>query len=330
MSVQEILMNKIVLVQSPQQSYPLAKPRRSIWRGIRANFFAESVGSADSSPICADSSSRQSRRDVLHTGNKIACSIAILTFNSAKTLERALVSAEHFAQIIICDGGSTDETITLAQKYGALVIQQDTQFKDSINKISNFSGVRNQMLDVAVHPWFFYLDSDELLREPLVEEIKKVIEQNVPAAYWVPRKYTLGGVVVDNAATYPTLQMRFFHRDAVNKFIKTIHERIEVKPNTQVKTLHEYMLVPMIEDPIELRKKWDYYVELEYARRNSMSFSAWLQLLFENTKVSTLYFLRFIRNSLFRRGTKMPWALEYERHRYHWNLVRRLWQRMKF
>ena len=48
---------------------------------------------------------------------KIPCTVGILTKNSGKTLKRALESVKDCAEIIISDGGSTDSTIIIAEKY---------------------------------------------------------------------------------------------------------------------------------------------------------------------------------------------------------------------
>ena len=60
----------------------------------------------------------------------IHATVGILTFNSAQTLERALESVKDLAEIIICDGGSTDATREIALKYGARIIDQDKKFKN--------------------------------------------------------------------------------------------------------------------------------------------------------------------------------------------------------
>ncbi|MES2087682.1 MAG: glycosyltransferase family 2 protein [Patescibacteria group bacterium] len=260
------------------------------------------------------------------TGNKIQCSVGILTFNSGESLQKALDSVANFSEIIICDGGSTDETLSLARAYGVKVLIQASEFKDANNKIIDFSGVRNQMLEAASHSWFFFLDSDELMTPKLETEINTIISTGHPsAAFWVPRKYVLQGEVVDCAATYPTQQMRFFHKGAVTHFIKSIHERIEVKSGSPVLKLENYMLVPMNPDPMFHRQKWNHYIELEATRRGQISLWGWLLVCLENAKISALYFFRYIRNLIFCRGTRLPWRLEWERHVYHLNICRRFW-----
>lgn len=258
--------------------------------------------------------------------HKIQCTVGILTLNSASTLKDALESVKNFAEIIICDGGSTDDTLALARAYGAKVIVQDPQFKDGSNKIIDFAGVRNQTLSVATYPWFFYLDSDELMSVDLENEIGALIfSGHLATAFWVPRKYVLSGELINCASTYPTKQMRFFHRDAVKSFIKTIHERIEVREGAPILKLKNFMLVPMNPDPMFHRRKWSHYINLEISRRGDISFLDWLMVCAENFKISALYLFRYLRNILFCKGHSLPWRLERERHIYHLNICRQFW-----
>lgn len=261
--------------------------------------------------------------------NKIPCTIAILTHNSATTLGRALESVRDFDEIIVCDGGSIDRTLEIARAAGARVLEQAAEFKDESGRIKDFAGIHNQALHASKYDWHFYLDSDEVMTPKLVAEIHSEIFENLrinrPAVYWVDRKYELKGRVVDCAATYPTRQMRFFHKNAVTEFIKPIHERINPKPDVVIKTTKNFMLVPVSSDPKVWREKWRHYIGLEVARRGKISFWQWFGVCLENLKVSALYLFRYIRNLIFCRGTKMPLVLEWERHVYHWNLCRMLW-----
>lgn len=259
--------------------------------------------------------------------NKIQCTVGILTFNSATTLKRALESVRDFAEIIVCDGGSTDDTLSLARAYGAKVLSQDPAFRGEDNKLTDFGGVRNQMIESAAFGWFFSLDSDELLTEALADEIRSIISSGHPAAaFWVPRKYMLESTVIECAATYPTRQVRFFHRDSVTGFIKSIHERVNVREGMPLLALKKFMLVPIDPSPAFHRAKWVHYIELEAARRGTLTVRQWLGLCAENLKVSLLYAVRFVRNALFCRGARLPWRLEWERHVYHVNLCRRFWR----
>ncbi len=258
--------------------------------------------------------------------SKIPCTIAILTKDNEATIGQAIESANAFDECLICDGGSSDRTHDIARASLARIIDQDSRFKDATGRISDFSGVHNQMLEASTHDWHFYLDSDELMTPELVEEIRSIVSANKPGAWWVNRKYSLEGETVMCAATYPTRQMRFFHKSAVTGFIKPIHERINPKPDASIGTTRNFMLVPVSPDPKVWREKWQHYIALEVARRGTISFWDWVRVCMENAKVSLLYGFRLVRNAFFCGGARMPFALEWERHVYHWNLCKALWK----
>ncbi len=262
--------------------------------------------------------------------DKISCTVGVLTFNNESSLGDTLDLLKGFAEVIICDGGSTDRTLDIAKSHGCKIIFQDPEFKRPDGKIKDFAGVRNQMLDSASHRWFLYVDSDEILTPELIAEISSVVSAGNPGAYWIPRKYVVNGLIIDCASTYPAKQMRLFHRDAVNRFIKTIHERIEVKPEAKISELRNYMLIPMTTDTASIQRKWDYYLDLEEARRGTITIWQWLQICGENLKISALYTLRTFRNMLFCHGNGMPLALELQRHIYHIKMCRRLFKKVKF
>ena len=54
---------------------------------------------------------------------RINATVGILTFNSGKVLRRALESVSDFDDILLCDGGSTDDTLEIARAVGARVMQ---------------------------------------------------------------------------------------------------------------------------------------------------------------------------------------------------------------
>lgn len=252
----------------------------------------------------------------------IPASVAVLTRNSGLSLECALESVRDFAEIIVCDGGSTDDTLAIAERYGARVIAQDASFLDADGRLYDYGGARNQTLDAATHDWFFFLDSDEYVDAVLVESIRSVITRNLPGAYWVNRKYVRGGVVIEHATTYPNRQMRFFAKQSARRFIKNIHERIVLMPGVQAGVLDGTLYVPFDMTIGELRRKWRYQADVEAKRVGPMSLPAYAGAVFSYAKVSLLYLLRYARILLLGSGSRMPFLFEMERHVQHMRLSR--------
>lgn len=247
---------------------------------------------------------------------KIPCSVEILTRNSSPTLEKCLESVKDFVEIIVLDGNSTDGTVEIAKRYGAKVVKQYETNEPNV-AIKDYSEIRNKGLRLASYDWFMFIDSDEYLSKEVVEEIRSIVLDPNPKAYiwWQPRKYILDGKIIDCATTYPNRQIRFFHRERVKEFIRPIHERIEVKPGAPTSRLRNYEYVPL-GTKTELAARWRRYTYMEAARQKAASPARLMRLASRQKILFLFYFLRFLRNILFCRGTRLPWSYEWTRHKY--------------
>ena len=155
---------------------------------------------------------------------KISCTLGILTYNSAKSLAGALESVKDFGEILVADGGSTDETLAIARRYGATIMERSNPG----HRITDFSLERNRMVEAAQYDWFFYIDSDERASPELVEAIRAVACAKEPQhlVYWVCFRKTNP----DFSKVYRTFkeyyQPRFFNRTSGARFVRPMHERI--------------------------------------------------------------------------------------------------------
>ncbi len=190
------------------------------------------------------------------------CSVGILTFNSGKTLRRALDSVASLAEVVICDGGSTDDTLAIAREYGCVIIAQDPAHKYPNNRIKDFSAVRNQCLDTATHDWFLYIDSDEEASPELIEDIRRIVAlDREPYIYKVPICNFVEGRRIKYSSNYPGYQHRFFCRRSGARFIKNVHERIDFD-----KTVHI---------PVPLTSPWYVYLsqdEVDHYVKNTVEY----------------------------------------------------------
>lgn len=259
--------------------------------------------------------------------DKILCTIEILTRNSGATLRRTLESVREFDQVIILDGGSTDDTLSIAAEFGCEVIAQDKKYQTPNGIISDFAGVRNQGLVSARHAWFGFVDADEYFSPELVQEIGAMV-QGKPAACRVPRKYVLNNTVIERASTYPTQQMRLFHRGVTDLFIKKIHERIVVKPDARIVTLQQAMMVPVQTDRQARNAKLRYYAHIEADRRARVRVIDFVTFVIRHAALSVLYGVRFFLNLFIGSDARLPWEYERDVHVYHILLCRALFLRL--
>ena len=91
-------------------------------------------------------------------------SVYIITFNEEKRLEKTLQAAVQIAdEIVVVDSGSTDNTVKIADKFGAKVI---------FNKWESYCKQKSFAEEKCLFDWVLMLDADEVLSPDLIEEIK--------------------------------------------------------------------------------------------------------------------------------------------------------------
>ena len=146
----------------------------------------------------------------------------MITKNAAETLEKSLASIKKIAdEIIIIDSKSTDRTVEIAKNYLAKVY---------VKEFSDIGKQRIFGLSKATGKWVLILDSDEIVSEKLMKEIKLKIENcklKINAYYISYQNFFLNKPLQYGGEDYKML--RLFRR--VKLFIKPslVHNRIEVK-----------------------------------------------------------------------------------------------------
>lgn len=254
--------------------------------------------------------------------DKIPCTVGILTFNSGKTLRRALESVKDFDDIVLCDGGSTDDTHVIAEEFGARIIAQSSEFKNPDNTLRDYSGVRNQCVEAGRYDWFFYIDSDESAEPALVEEIRKVVmSDSSDLIYNISPRIVLDGKVIEHSSNYPGWQKRFFNRSTGARFRKTIHERIaydvEQYPAGYLKGHWHYFIFTAN----AFGRKRARYTRMEAERLGVLTLGS--VLLFVLRKMLTIgnVVVKSVLNRIRFGSQSMPLQIEWRRVRYQAELL---------
>src|SRR5436190_22371274 len=99
----------------------------------------------------------------LNPGQKL--SLCMIVKNESKHLANCLESVDGVVdEIIIVDTGSTDNTIEIAEKYGAKVFHYKWH--------DDFGAARNEALKYASGDWVLVLDADEVLSDESKDKIR--------------------------------------------------------------------------------------------------------------------------------------------------------------
>jgi len=116
----------------------------------------------------------------------IPLSVLIRTFNEADRIEAAIVSAHLLGgEVVIIDAFSTDDTVAIAQRLGARVVQ---------NKWPVFGPQRHFGEDVCQNDYIFSLDADEIVTPAMAHEIRSIfLGSSIPPLMVVRKKVIFPG-----------------------------------------------------------------------------------------------------------------------------------------
>jgi len=147
-------------------------------------------------------------------------SACILTYNSAKKIEKLLKSLDFVDEIVAVDGGpdgkSTDDTLKILKKYTNKIY-----FK----KLQNMGEQRNFSTSKAANDWVLALDSDEVISKTLAQEIKQASQKDFDG-YWLPRKTYFAGKPIMHSGWYPDFAVRLYNRQKMSFNAANVHEKV--------------------------------------------------------------------------------------------------------
>ena len=147
-------------------------------------------------------------------------SVILITRNEEANLEACLASLEGVAQqIVVVDTNSSDRTLEIAQKYGAL-ISQPTDWP-------GFGVQKNRALALATGDWILSLDADERLTPVLKSEIVTAIHHSGKVdCFAIPRLSWYCGRFIRHSGWSPDYVDRLFKRGTARFSDDLVHERL--------------------------------------------------------------------------------------------------------
>jgi len=146
---------------------------------------------------------------------KITISALIIAKNENKMLTNCLKSVAWCDEIIVVDNGSTDDTVSIAENFGAKVIA----FKHQ-----SFARLREEALKRVKTDWLFYVDADERVTPTLAKEILVQIETCDCVALKMNRKNICYGQKFKYGGWEKDFVTRIFKKEALKGWQGDIHE----------------------------------------------------------------------------------------------------------
>lgn len=226
----------------------------------------------------------------------VTLSVALATYNEEHNLEACLSSVTGWAdEIVVVDGGSGDETVRIAKRYGARVIETDNPPMFHINK--------QKALDACRGEWILQLDADEVVDADLRSEIRTVIgKPDARDAYYMPRKNFFIGHWLSKGGQYPDYLIRLFRRGKGTFPNKSVHEQIAVSGSTG------YLTRPLLHytnrTVAEYWRKADTYTThtARSFRERSIGKNPWNGVLYMVVRPVWTFVLLFVRHKGFMDG----------------------------
>jgi glycosyltransferase involved in cell wall biosynthesis len=153
-------------------------------------------------------------------------SVCIITLNEEANIARTLQSVKPIAnEVIVVDSGSTDATVSLAQKSGAKVF---------VEPWKGFAPQKNSALAKATSEWILSLDADEEVSDDLAASIAAVIKSANPefTGYTMNRRNLYFGRWIKRCGYYPDPKLRLVRRGAAEFELRAVHEDMKMSAAT--------------------------------------------------------------------------------------------------
>lgn len=222
-------------------------------------------------------------------------SVVMIARNAAQQIGRTLQSVKWADEICVADTGSCDDTIKMAEQWGA---------KTKSISFEGFGPAKQEAVKMASHDWILSLDSDEVVTSELKAEIRRFLgadEDYIGAE--LGRVTNLCGHWVLHSGWYPEYVMRLFDRRRGRFNDNKLHESVITEG--RIKRLSGRLLhysYPNIK--IYLNKSHDY---ARLGALSKASLPAILKLIYMVLKPLIVFFKKLIWQRGFLDGLPGLW-----------------------
>jgi len=148
-------------------------------------------------------------------------SIVYITLNAEAHLAESLAQSRQLTDdLVVVDSGSADRTLEIAHGAGCRVVHQDWL---------GFSAQKQLAINLAKNDWVLFLDADEILTQPAVEEIRALLSTKLSTdypftAFSLPRENWFQDKWIRHGGWWPDRVVRLVNRTAGQMKPVPIHE----------------------------------------------------------------------------------------------------------
>jgi glycosyltransferase involved in cell wall biosynthesis len=217
----------------------------------------------------------------------------ILTYNEAEKIDAAIASVLWADEVVVVDSHSTDGTVTIAEAFGARVVQVP---------FTGFGELRNRALDACHYDWIFSLDADERCTAAVRDEILALMN-SAPAydGYLVPRRSYFMGRWIRGSGWYPNYrQPQLFRKGAMRYTLEPVHEGYQLLTERPLGKLQNAIWQVPFRNLDEVIRKMNRYSTLGVSKLSHKRVSMWSALGHGAWA--------FIKHYIFKHGYRDGWA----------------------
>lgn len=161
-----------------------------------------------------------------------AISAVMITYNSERILSEVLSSLSWCDEIVVVDSGSTDRTLSIANRFGCRIIHRD---------FDGFGMQKGFAVRQAKNDWVFVVDADEVVTPDLRDEIcARVGHEPTIVGYKVPISLIFLNRLMRYGGEYKMPHLRLFNRQYGTYNVNRVHEDVLIVGN--LGKLHHHSL----------------------------------------------------------------------------------------
>lgn len=193
-------------------------------------------------------------------------SIAINVKNGEKYLDKVLSALGQFDDIVLLDNYSTDNTIAIAKKYSNVRIFE--------HEFCGMGKVRNMVAGFAKYDWVFFVDSDEVVSQELVNTLLKTKFED-GYIYRILRYNFYDNFLVNTSSWGNDWILRLYNRNQTRFAENEVHDSF-IQNGIKEKKLYGGVIYHFpYESVAQLIDKMQFYSTL-YAKQNLAKKKVWL------------------------------------------------------
>ncbi len=150
------------------------------------------------------------------TEKKVPISVVVLAKNEEKRLPDCLESVKWAEEILVLNDESTDNTVSVAESFGAKVYN---------SKMDNEGIQRNYANTLVTQPWVLSIDADERVTPELAVLIRQMTEKTEDSnvCYAVKMKNYIGDEWITGAGYYPAFRCKIFRKGQLKYGEEKVH-----------------------------------------------------------------------------------------------------------